>query len=103
MIASAMLPPSRLVDSLPSEDPIPEREEPAARPASALLSWAIKLSLAIGLAAFGATQYLSHVVETGPRRQEARIGAFEPETTGSIGHAIDRVVVDPCTASGLRR
>jgi hypothetical protein len=103
MNVPAMLPPSRFVDIPRGEDPMPEREEAVARPPATLLPWAIKLSLAVGIVALAATQYLSRAVETGPRQREARAGQFEPETTGSIGQAAGRTLLDPCTAAGLRR
>ena len=103
-------------DTVPLGDPI---EHPAAdvvlgtddvavqqdhRRPGTLLPWTIKLCLALGLGALGATQYLSRAVEGGALRQrEARAVLVDPETTGSIGPAAARTTLDPCTASGLRR
>ncbi|MCJ2035050.1 hypothetical protein [Methylobacterium sp. J-068] len=98
-----MLPPSRFIETPRDGDALDE-EVPAPRRPSTLLPWTIKLCLAVGLVALGATQYLSRVVEPASLRQrEARAGQLDPETTGSIGEAAARTTLDPCTAAGLRR
>jgi hypothetical protein len=104
MIAPAMLPPSRFVDTPSDADSVRDREEPAFQRPSTLLPWTIKLCLAVGLLALGTSQYLSRAVESGTLRQrEARAEQMDPETTGSIGVAAARTTLDPCTAAGLRR
>lgn len=104
-----MLPPPRPAD-LPPDALAREARELFGRdagevpPSTALLPWAIKVGLIVAVCAFGATQYLSRVVETGPVRQrEAGMMPADPETTGSIGAAASRTLLDPCGAPGLRR
>lgn len=99
-IAPTMLPARRSLDTSRTEASPGDRDE-ARRPAT-LLPWTIKLCLALGLGAFGVTQYLSRATETGALRQFARAGSADPETTGSIGAAAARTTLDPCTALTLR-
>jgi hypothetical protein len=104
MIVPAMLPPDRFIETPRGEAPAWERADPEPRRPGTLLPWTIKLCLALGLGALGATQYLSRAVEGGALRQrEARTVLVDPETTGSIGPAAARTTLDPCTASGLKR
>lgn len=100
-IAPAMLPPSRSFDT-PRTEAFPAPRDEARRPAT-LLPWTIKLCLALGLGALGATQYLSRATETGALRQFAHASSPDPETTGSIGAAAARITLDPCTPLTLRR
>jgi hypothetical protein len=107
-IAPAMLPPSRSFDTprteaSPGGRPASPGDRDAFRRPATLLPWTIKLCLALGLSALGATQYLSRATETGVLRQFARAGAPDPETTGSLGAAAARTTLDPCTTFDLRR
>jgi hypothetical protein len=105
MIAPVMLPSSRSFETPQREfsrkNSPRERDEP--RRAATLLPWTIKLCLALGFAALGATQYLSRATESGALRQFARAGSPDPETTGAIGAAAARTTLDPCTTLDLRR
>ena len=100
MIAPVMLPPSRSFETPQREfsrkNSPRERDEP--RRAATLLPWTIKLCLALGFAALGATQYLSRAAESGALRQFARgLGVW------GAGAGAARTTLDPCTTLDLRR
>ena len=98
-----MLPPPHRPDWPPP--PRAGDEEPDA-PRRALLSWTIKVCLAVGLTGLGVSQYLSRSHDGLRASALARAllpgqDAFDPETTGSIAGPAGRVSLDPC-AVGLR-
>ena len=98
-----MLPPSRYVETFQDEAPAEDTGLPEPARPSGLLTWAMTLCLAVALAAFGATTYLSRVLDADAQRQrEVHAASLDPETTGSIGAAA-RTYLDPCTVPGLRR
>lgn len=62
------------------------------------MTWAIQVGAVVVLCGFGTALYLSRQVQQGPPRfaDTARLNAFDPETTGSIGASARTTQLDPC-------
>ncbi|WP_342154442.1 hypothetical protein [Methylorubrum sp. SB2] len=76
----------------------PESLDPEPRPTRPLLSWTVKVTLAVGLAAI----VLGHTMSRTIDGNAARVAALDldPVVTGSIGPSARATTLDPCVLRG---
>lgn len=72
--------------------------EPEPQATRGLLSWTVKVTVAVGLAAAVLGHTLSRTIDTEAARVAAR--DMDPVVTGSIGPSARATALDPCALRG---